>query len=645
VFVPYRERDGLPNDVIHCMLEDDQGYLWLSTNDGLSRFDPQTTTFRNYDTSDGLQSKEFSTGACYTRDGDEMFFGGVNGLNAFVPEDVRDNAYVPSVRLVSLTQGGEAVDAGQAIETVREVAFRWPNNFFEFEFAALSYSQPEKNQHAYMLEGLEDEWVHIGTRRFGRYTNLPGGTYVLRLRGSNNDGIWNTDGASVVVKIVPPFWETWWFRGLVALVVVGGAALGYRLRIQSIERRNQELQVLVEERTRALKRRTQEIERRRQELEALYRADAELHRHLRMDQVLQALVDIAVDILQADKSSLIVWDERYERLSVRVARGFHPDTLAQMIFEPGEGTVGQVAATGQPVIVDDARTDPRVSKRDTITEPEKIRCFMQVPITVGGEVFGVFSADYLQPRAFGEEERRLFTALAQRAAMAIDTAQLYEQTRELAVMEERNRLARDLHDAVTQTLFSASLIAETLPDLWENDQEEGRELLRELRQLSRGALAEMRTLLLELRPKVLVEARLGDLLRQLAEAVVGRTGVPVEVTIDRQCELPPDVHVALYRIAQEALNNVVKHARADRAQVLLKCAVQPEENGGRTVEMCISDDGCGFDPGDVPMDHLGLGIIRERAQAIGAALEVVSQPGSGTRVVVIWREEDQPIDA
>ena len=261
---------------------------------------------------------------------------------------------------------------------------------------------------------------------------------------------------------------------------------------------------------------------------------------------------------------------------------------------------------------------------------------MQVPIKVAGEVFGVFSADYVQPRAFGDDEKRLFVALAQRAALAIDTAQLYEQSQALAVMEERNRLARDLHDAVTQTLFSASLIAEALPTLWESDQGEGRQLLKELRQLSRGALAEMRTLLLELRPAALVEADMGHLLRQLAEAVTGRTGISVIVTMDDKCALPPDVHVALYRIAQEALNNVVKHAQASQVTVSLRCS-SPQAEGieGGCVELCVSDDGRGFDPVKVSPDHLGLGIIRERAQAVGATLEIASQPGHGTRVVVV----------
>jgi nitrate/nitrite-specific signal transduction histidine kinase len=384
-----------------------------------------------------------------------------------------------------------------------------------------------------------------------------------------------------------------------------------------------------------------QAEQRMGELEALYRADAELHRHLRLGEVLQALVDIAVDILRADKSSLMVWDDEREKLGVRVARGLSPETLAQMSFARGEGTVGHVAATGEPVIVEDARTDPRAAQHTTITEREGIHSFMQVPIKVGGEVFGVFSADYTQPRDFGDDEQRLFIALAQRAALAIDRAQLYEQSQELAVVEERGRLARDLHDAVTQTLFSASLIAEALPHIWEGDQVEGQQLLAEMRRLSRGALAEMRTLLLELRPAALVEADLGDLLRQLAEAVTGRTGVPVMVTVEGQNALPPDVHVALYRITQEALNNVVKHAHATRVAVGLRCPPSADGEEGGSIELRVSDNGCGFDPSCVPPDRLGLGIIRERAQAIGATLKIESQPGHGTQVMIVWKDENR----
>jgi two-component system nitrate/nitrite sensor histidine kinase NarX len=312
-----------------------------------------------------------------------------------------------------------------------------------------------------------------------------------------------------------------------------------------------------------------------------------------------------------------------------------------MTFSPGEGTVGHIATTGRPIAVRDTRTDPRVIKRATITEPEGIRSYIQVPIEVAGEVFGVFSADYLEPRAFGADDKRLFLALAQRAATAIDTAQLHEQSQALAVVQERSRLARDLHDAVTQTLFSSSLIAETVPELWETDPAEGRQLLQELRQLTRGALAEMRTLLLELRPAALVDTDLADLLRQLCDAATGRLGIPVSISVQGQCSLPPDVHVALYRIAQEALNNVVKHSEATRVTVSLRCGTalcEVSNPASDQVELLVTDNGKGFEMAQVPANRLGLGIIRERAQAIGARLEIESQPGKGTRTSARWSQ-------
>jgi ligand-binding sensor domain-containing protein/signal transduction histidine kinase len=628
IFVHYREKDGLPSDLIYGILEDDRGYLWLSTTGGLSRFDPRTETFKNYDVSDGLQGYEF-TRAHYRCQSGEMFFGGINGFNAFHPDLVTDNPFIPPVVLTSLTQDGVSIfDVGRAVESVEQAAIHWPNNF-EFEFAALSYRQPERNQYAYMLEGFDKDWNYAGTRRFGKYTNLPGGTFKLRIKGSNNDGVWNEEGVSIEITVVPPFWATWWFRGIALLALVGSAIGGYRLRVRRIETRSDELETQVRERT-------YEIEQRRQELEALYRADVELYRYLDLDRVLQALVDIAVDILQADKSSVLVWDKEQERLVMRIARGFSSEAMARLSFAQGKGVVGRVAASGAPAIVEDVLADPR--REDESPEvvqavlSEGIRSSMHLPIKIGGELFGVFSVSFTEPRAFDKDEQRLFMALAQRAALAIENVRLYEQTQEMAVVEERNRLARDLHDAVTQTLFSASLIAETLPALWESDQDEGRQLLEDLRRLSRGALAEMRTLLLELRPTVLTEADLGHLLRQLGEAITGRRDVPVTVVVKGQYDLPDDVHVALYRIAQEALNNVVKHARA--GQVTMSLRYLPCTEGA--VELRVSDDGCGFDPSDVPPGCLGLSIMRERVQTIGATLAVESEVGRGTEIVVVW---------
>ncbi len=1015
-FVHYTVRDGLPNNTIYCILEDSgqsadaAGGLWLSTNNGLSRFDPSRTSaastrsFRNYDVGDGLQSNEFNTGACSMSPSGELFFGGVNGFNAFDPARIEEDRTVPPVVLTSLTRGGQSLSPARAVEGLTGLTLRWPHDSFEFEYAALNYSQPAKSRYAYMLAPLETTWTQAGSRRYGNYTNLPGGAYTLRLRATNSAGVWSEEDASLTITVIPPFWETRVFWVLVGLMLAAMTVAAYGWRVASIENRSRRLAIEVAERTLT-------IAEQAADLEALYQADEELERHVELDSVLQALVDIAVDRLQADKSAVLAWDngrerlgnQRGERLVIRVARNFSPEAVARISFASGEGYISRVMEGGESAIVIDAESDlRRVPGRPEVIAAilnEGIRSFMHIPIRVAGEggatnegsvshgeVYGVFTVCYNTSRAFGEREQRLFTALAQRAALAVQNAQsfaaeqrraeqfrvigevgrdlasildinellteivrliqrtfgydhvglaliegdeavyrvgagklwenpdfkfspnhfkvgaggsgegpqgitgwvaytgepllvpdtsqesryiwmqgsntrseltvplklantlglrpsvigvldaqsdranafdesdltvmqslanqaaiaienarlyessnrqvaqltalqetsraiastlerdallrlimaqatalldadgglinlvdweqredevvacsgaasqflgahnaldaglsgwvalnnqpvisnhlveddrvalatrewleqsrvesaalaplvvkgqvvgtlvliklageggfdeadrellvafadqaaiaienarLYEEAQAAAALEERSRLARDLHDAVTQTLFSASLIAEALPALWETNPAEGRALLDDLRQLTRGALAEMRTLLLELRPAALVESNLADVLRQLAESVSGRSGIPVKV-IQEGCallELPERVHVALYRIAQEALNNVVKHAQARQVDVRLLCANKPAPR----VELSIADDGKGFDPAVIPPDHLGLGIIRERAESIGAMLRIDSAVGRGTTIEVTWQ--------
>ena len=208
------------------------------------------------------------------------------------------------------------------------------------------------------------------------------------------------------------------------------------------------------------------------------------------------------------------------------------------------------------------------------------------------------------------------------------------EANERAILEERQRLARDLHDAVSQTLFSASLVADVLPRLWERDPGVGQQSLSEIRKLTRGALAETRALLLELRPSALEHARLKDLITQLGEAFAAKLQVKVDVSEAEDCPLPPDVQVGLYRIAQEALTNVYKHASASEVVITLRCV--HGESTPVAIDLCISDDGRGFDVQDIPPGRLGLGIMHERARAIGAELHIDSQVEHGTRVRVIW---------
>ena len=247
-------------------------------------------------------------------------------------------------------------------------------------------------------------------------------------------------------------------------------------------------------------------------------------------------------------------------------------------------------------------------------------------------------ADYLltlqhrvneRTREFEETNQRLQREIEQRNRIEKELA---ERAAEEAVTADRTRLARDLHDAVTQTLFSASLTAEVLPDLWDMDVAEAKKSTEELRQLTRGALAEMRTLLLELRPATLTQTRLSDLIKQLCEAFIGRSRLPITLNIQGDCELPPEVQVAFYRIAQESLNNVFKYARASQVDVNLFLAPS-------YVRFETCDNGIGFDMSTTKPTSLGMRIMRERAEAIGAELQISSELGTGTCVAMTWHAD------
>jgi two-component system nitrate/nitrite sensor histidine kinase NarX len=262
---------------------------------------------------------------------------------------------------------------------------------------------------------------------------------------------------------------------------------------------------------------------------------------------------------------------------------------------------------------------------------EGVRAWMWVPLTVKGRTIGGMSIAHTQADHFTAHDADLAMTIANQAAITMVNAQLYENAQSLAKLQERQRLAQELHDAVNQSLFSAGLIAEVLPRLWEQNPNEGRRSLEDLRRLTRGALAEMRGLLAELRPAVLIGTELGDLLRQLGNALTGRTNVPASVTVVGQGSLPPDVQVAFYRLCQEALSNVAKHSKASQVSIRLQYAPG-------VVELQIQDDGCGFDPEHATAGHSGLSMMRERAEAIGAALSIESEPEHGTTITVHWAE-------
>ena len=223
-FTRFGVKDGLPSAVVLGILEDARGNLWLSTNHGLSCFNPEKKTFRNYDESDGLHGNTFNSHAyCRTSDG-RFWFGGVGGFSAFHPDSLRDNDTPPQVVLTEFRKFNKPVQLDTAIGYTHTLELNYTENFITIAYAALNFTHPEKNHYKYKLEGFDRDWIDAGTKREASYTNLDGGEYVFHVIASNNDGVWNMDGARLHIIVTPPFWKTRWFLVCSVLAIIAATS-------------------------------------------------------------------------------------------------------------------------------------------------------------------------------------------------------------------------------------------------------------------------------------------------------------------------------------------------------------------------------------------------------------------------------------
>ena len=265
-FHRYSDHDGLANNTVYGILEDRRHRLWLTTNNGLSRFDPAAGTFRNYFVANGLPSNEFNFAAAMKSRSGRFYLGGVNGVTMFHPEEIDENPHVPPVVLTDFNTFDRGVVLDSTIETKRAIRLGHEDNVFSFAFAALDYTAPQRNRFSYMLVGFKERWIDLGNKRDITFTNLDPGHYVLRIRGANSDGLWNPRPVSLRITIEPPFWMTVWFRALVILVL--GLTVGYVFlrRLHLAQAQNRHLEEEVQTRTAELVASREAIKRRENEL-------------------------------------------------------------------------------------------------------------------------------------------------------------------------------------------------------------------------------------------------------------------------------------------------------------------------------------------------------------------------------------------
>lgn len=405
-FTQYSVKDGLPNNFIYGLLDDQKGNLWMSTNFGLCRFNPETGQVRNYDVNDGLQGNEFNLGANFRNRKGEMYFGGVNGFNVFHPDSVRDNMNIPPIIITAFKKFDKRVVLGEAIEEAQKIRLSYKENFFAFEFAALDFTAPDKNLYAYKLEGFDKDWIYCGNRRYASYTNLDGGDYIFRVKGSNNDGQWNEAGAVLNIRIEPPIWQTWWFRiGAFASLLLLGFGW-YKRRVAMIQWQNKKLEQLVKERTEKLEQKTNQLEKTNAIINAI-------NSEIDFEDVLNAILKETKVIEGVDRAGVLVIDRNKGVFRFKACIGIDINELHDIVITPEEAEKRYM--TNAVEIFDDTYIVKEIGGRPAEEKFHHIassRSMLVMRITVGNVIEGYLILDNIHNEtAFDGQDLQLLRNL------------------------------------------------------------------------------------------------------------------------------------------------------------------------------------------------------------------------------------------
>lgn len=411
-FTTFRQKNGLPNDIINGIVEDNRGYIWIATNKGISRLDPESMTFRNYGEEDGAQGNEFKRNSGFAGKSGRIFFGGINGYNEFIPDSIKDNPVRPAVVITDFQIFNKTVAIGEMDSLLRvdisettELSLHYTHSLFTFKFAALNYVHPEKNQFAYMLEGFDKDWNYIGTEKKATYTNIDPGKYVFRVKACNNDGLWNEEGTAIVITIIPPFWRTWWFLSLATMAIIS-SVLGYIFYQRVKAKRTQaSLNAIIDERTREVKAQSEEILR-KYEQEKIY------------NWMTQGLADVG-EVMSKNNSNLKllgaetlksvlryvnaqqgllaigVKDDGEEYLEILATSGVEKERFNDKRIEVGSGTLGEVYRNKEKKILENLpKGYLKIGSGLGETMPKKV---VIVPLcTQSGDVVGAMEIAFLE---------------------------------------------------------------------------------------------------------------------------------------------------------------------------------------------------------------------------------------------------------
>jgi ligand-binding sensor domain-containing protein len=475
IFKTYREADGLPNNSIMGILEDKDKNIWVSTNKGLSRLNTKEGTFKNFTESDGLQGDQYNRWAFTRLSTGELMFGGTNGFNLFDPANIKPNTFKPPVYITDFKLFNKDVPIGENeilkknILITDNIKLSYFQNIFSFEFTALNYRQPEKNQYRYIMEGFQDEWIEAGTERKVSYTNLSPGDYVFRVAASNNDGLWNNEGASVKITIVPPFWKTLWFNTLIVLLIISAILAYIRYQKRKARQQQEDLQAIIEERTHALKLQNEEIMKKAEKekvqnwiSEGLAKISETISKHSgNLDMLAnESLKNLSkyIEAQQAAMAIAIKDDPNDHHLKILAAYGGSKNLAINKRIELGSGMIGATYEDKEKKVLENIPADYiKVESGLGMANPETI---ILAPLkTEDGEIVGVIEFAFLNK--VPDTVHQFLDKVCSVIALNIVTANLThktmmllqnskEQTEELRAQEEEMRQSMEELEATQE---------------------------------------------------------------------------------------------------------------------------------------------------------------------------------------------------
>ncbi|WP_338789858.1 two-component regulator propeller domain-containing protein [Bernardetia sp. MNP-M8] len=470
----FGELDIKLSRVIHGVLGDKKENLWLSTNNGILKFDVGDSIVWEFNLEDGIQSNEFNSGASYLRKNDGMmFFGGIGGLTMFHPDTVKSNNYLPPVVLTDFKIFNKSVAVRDAnnedsplthhISVVDEIILDYEDQVITFEFTALNFLHPENNRYSYRLEGFEENWNEVNDRRFASYTNLPKGEYKFVVRAANNDGLWNNEGASVKIRMRPPFWATLGFRVAVILVIASGLWTIYYFRTKSIREQNTKLENSVKERTGELLETTEELRVQRDQLENAYaniRLLSDIGRQitarLHHKEIIQSVYDNIQKVMPADAFGVALFDEDANCLTVS---GFieNGNVLPFHILDLNDKSELAVKSFSEQreIIIHNVQQEylKYMEEKPHPDFGKTTSSVVYLPLVLAERKIGVITAQSYKENAFDSEHLSILRNLATYIVIALDNSQAYTKIEAQKHEIDENRISlesknKDITDSI-----------------------------------------------------------------------------------------------------------------------------------------------------------------------------------------------------